>query len=239
MDSASLIGIVIGVVGALLGVYYRESMRRAHRTQVLATKLEAQINELFHEFVLGDFSDVLAIASVWNDERQEALRKRGKEGFFEVEKKYKNRLKEMREALTTGSESIDQKVRDLHQQYRVMPASVFEHSIGQLDKGWEAISEGRGLLSEDEAAELSWDSAARISALRSNMLKVITKSTALILTLREMTDLDIPRVRGLIPPILEDCIHLSLQIEPLRNRAEAMRKRPVWSLAWQHMLHGS
>lgn len=239
MTSPSAIAVIIGIVGALIGVYFRESLRRAYRQKLIATKLEAQINTLFFELVRSDFIKILAIASVWSNERTTALQAQGSEGFIEVERKYNAKLQEMKKTIDAGDADTDKTIEKLHAAYKEMPQSIFDYHKAHYDLARDQLFSGLGLLTDEEAAELSWDTAARISALRNHATKLIHHFLTLTLALREMTTLDLHATRPLFSSLIEDMIYFSLEIEPLRTKAKLLRETSVISLAAQSMVRGS
>lgn len=231
MTSPSALVVFIGVLGALIGVYFRESLRRAYRQKLVATKLEAQINNLIRELMKSEFKKILGIVSVWRDERATALRTRGSAGLLEVEQKYGTILQEIKKAVEEGSADVDLDIEKFYKTYKEMSPNVFDYHKEQYEVARESIYSGRGLLTEEEAAELSWGTAARVSALRTHATNLIHHFISMSLVLREMTPLNIRVIRPLLSQILEDMIYLSLEIEPLRIKAERIRKASVLSLA--------
>lgn len=238
MTPPSAVAVIIGILGALIGVYFRESLRRAYRRKLIATKLEAQTNTLFFELAKSDFIKVLAIASVWRDERANALQTKGTEGFLEVERKYKAKLQDMKKTIAAGDADTDKSIEKLHATYKEMPQNIFDYQKAQYGLVREELLSGRGLLTDEEAAELSWDTAARISTLRNHATKLIHHSLIMTLMLREMTTLDIQAAREFLSSVAEEMIYFSLEIEPLRTKAKLLRETSVMSLAIQSMIHG-
>ncbi len=55
MSDISIPSVIIGIAGALVGVYYRESIRKAYRQKQLAVRIEAEVSIAIQQLVL--FSD--------------------------------------------------------------------------------------------------------------------------------------------------------------------------------------
>lgn len=227
MEDWRVVTIIVGVVGALAGVYFRESLRKALRQKTLASKLEAQINDIFREITGNEFVNLFAFGELWRNDRNKALLEKGAEGFIDVEKKYEAMLKELKKKIENGDESVDGPIGKMHKVYQEMPENLFRYHIQQLEIVRDSLFKNIGFISDDEAAEISWDTVSRVVSVRSYFIKIIHQNLTLILMLRELDKLEFNAIRTLTYQIVDQCIRLSLHLEPLRTKAKLIRTKSV------------
>jgi hypothetical protein len=236
MDDWKLVAIIVGVFGALLGVYFRESLRKSFYQKTIASKLEAEVGEILRELISSDSIKLLVVAKLWNEEREKALLEKGAEGFMEVEKKYEQKLKELKVQIESGDKETDEALGKNYENYRKMPDKLFAYHVQQFEIVRDSILKNIGFLSENEAAELSWDTAARVVSVRNYYIKLIHQNILFLLTLREMEKLDLDAIRSFVYSIAEQSIRLSLHLEPLRTKAVRIRAKSLICLAIQNMI---
>ncbi len=236
MDGSKLIAIMIGVAGALAGVYFRESFRRAVRQKLLASKLEAQIHEILRVVLTTNFSEILALAEVWRKESGSALRAKGSEMFREVERKWQSRFKDIRAKIKNGDKELDETLMSQRETYRKMPEKLFSYHIQQYELARDSLFSNQAFLSDDEAAEISWDTVARVVSLRTALQRLIHLNIAFALSLREMEELDLEGIRDISFQYLEEGIRLCHDLIPLRNKSKVIRTRSLIELTFENML---
>ena len=103
-----IILIIIGVLGALIGVYFRESLRHAYEVKDIAIRLESHLDSMVSGILKSEHKIVLVIAEKWRQETLKALSSQGPLSFEETEKKYEKLLKEARDLFIKGNEESDQ-----------------------------------------------------------------------------------------------------------------------------------
>lgn len=230
MEDWRIITIIIGIIGALAGVYFRESLRKALRQKIVASKLEAQLNDIFRDITSNEFFNFFLFGELWRQDREKALLEKGHRGFIDVEKKYDAILKELKKKIENGDESVDEPLIKTHKVYKEMPESLFRYQIQQLEIVRDCLFKNIGFISEDEAAEISWDTVSRVVSVRSYFIKLIHQNLSLLLMLREMDKPELDAIRPFIYRIAEQVIRLSLHIEPLRTKSKLIRKKSVTTL---------
>ncbi|MDS4040225.1 MAG: hypothetical protein RKP20_03530 [Candidatus Competibacter sp.] len=158
-NQSTAIAVVIGALGALLGVYFREAVRAAYKQKAVASKFDAQLSALRGELLeKPDTRNLLMIGLAWHSERLEAIRTDGVTGYQEVEEKYKVRLAELRKELEAGNEEVDASLKKLYAAYREMPEKAFAYTEKQWDAFSQSLVTGTSLITDDEAASLVWHS---------------------------------------------------------------------------------
>jgi hypothetical protein len=236
MDDVKLISIGVGVVGALVGVYFRECFRRAVRQKLLASKLEAQVHDILTGLLATNFCEILAVAEVWRKESGGALRAKGSEMRREVERKWETRLKEIKAKIKDGDKELDETLMRQREAYRKMPERLFSYHIQQFELARDSLFSSKAFLSEDEAAEISWDTVARVVSFRTALARLIHYNIAFALGLREMEEPNLEGIRQISSEYLEESIRLSQHLIPLRDKGMAIRTKSLTRLTFENML---
>ena len=232
MNSAvSILAVAIGVVGALLGVYFREAVRRAYRQKEVAAKLDAQLSTIRATLIENEQTlSLLVMGEIWSKERITALVERGKAGYIEVENKYKKKLKEARAEFLKGDKDIDRQLNELHRRYREMPERVFAYHLQQFELCRDLLLNERGLITDDEAALLSWHAVHRVVRLRTYLTKLVHLNLLVAIQLREMSEFQPWLLREAVFDAAEESLRVAIEVTPLQELGEATRKRSVSSL---------
>jgi hypothetical protein len=184
MSDLNLISIAIGVMGALVGVYFRESFRRAVRQKTLASKLGAQMRGTITGLRRSDVGQILVLGEVWRRESTQALLEKGSKAFVAVEQKWEAMLKEAKATVEKGNRDADEALIRLHECYRKMPEKLFSYHLQQFEAVRDSLLSSRGFISEDESSEISWDTVSRVVSARTLFLRVLHLNMVLILTFR-------------------------------------------------------
>lgn len=225
------------IVG-LLGVYFRESFRKAVRQKTLASKLEAQLHDFF-DVLLQDphLLDIWSVGEVWRQEGQRALLEKGVDGFRAVQEKYRKLLEDVKTTVCEeGSPDVDAALRKQRDIYRRMPERIFQYSVQSLEIARESINSSVGFISEDEAAEISWDMVYRVVSVRNSFLRLIHNSMWLLLLLRETEDPDLSEARRLLYSIVEGTIRMSAHLTPVKSKAAEIRRKSLVTLTLENAL---
>src|SRR3990167_2389560 len=126
MDDAKWLAVIIGIVGALLGVYFLENFRRALNQKRIAAQLHAYLSYWEMALLKTDLGALIILVQEWDKERAEGYRKGGKKGFSEVWDKQQAQLKDIKSQIKSGGSNLLNSLNANHQQLRKMPDSVFE-----------------------------------------------------------------------------------------------------------------
>lgn len=128
-----VISIIIGILGALLGVYFKESLRIAQQKKSIATQLEAYLNELLRDIVENPFlKQTFLIGEVWNKELGEAFKEEGGDGVQKINEKYKSNLEKLKSVLKNVSE-INSYIENLYKGFRELDEELFNDYIKNLN----------------------------------------------------------------------------------------------------------
>jgi hypothetical protein len=90
MEGWEFLSVVIGIFGALFGVYFREAIRKAYTVKTIATRLDAYIR-VINKSILeteNDSKELFYLGKLWQKERSDAYIKSGKDAFFAVDEKF-------------------------------------------------------------------------------------------------------------------------------------------------------
>lgn len=224
MTSLSTLAVIVGVIGALVGIYFRESLRHAYRQKFIATKLYVQINSLFREMGTGEYKPVFLFAWTWSKERLTAFQTKGSAGYLDIERKYEAMVEELKNAIEEGNLDVDKGLEQAFKSSKAMPQSVFDNFVAEYKRTRDSFDSGTELLTDEEAAELSWDTAGRILELRTRAVRVNKLFFVMFLTLREMEEFDSRKTRSLITPIIVEMIYLCWKLNPCASKQRAFKR---------------
>lgn len=236
MKDWSIITIIIGTIGALVGVYFRESLRKALRQKTLASKLEAQVDDMLNDIKSNDLAKLLEVVEMWQKDLKKALLEKGSKGLIDVEKEYETLLKKTKEQIENGLESVDEGLRKTYKLYKEMPESLFKFNFQHLAIIRDSLLKNIFFISDDEAAEISWDAVSRVVSVRGYLIEMIHQILSLMLTLREMDSLKLDVARPLVYKLTEKCIRMLIHLEPLRTQAKLIREKSITALTIANML---
>jgi hypothetical protein len=229
------ISIIIGVIGALLGVYFRESLRAAHQQKLVALRLNAYLQNLIEEILDSEFEKLFFTGVAWDKDITEAASK-GIEAFQEVDEKYKKMLEEVKIKINEGVPEINKTVEKNYKSFREMDEEIFQFYIQQLEKAQNYLIRGVNFISDEDATKLSWIAAHRVIEIKSHAMELITKSVLYMKMLRKMDALDIKALHEVIFDITKHSIMLSRHVTPLFKYTKIISQCGILKLAFQKMM---
>lgn len=231
-----MISIIVAIVGALLGVYLRESVRHAFRQKTIVAKLGAEIEGLKSDVLMGSVPQLLELAEAWYKERIKAKAERGAEDAEEVDKIFEEKLKGVKETVEKGDKEFDKSLRQQYELFREMPDRIFEYYIEQYKIVRDRLLSDSELISRDDAAELGWHVAAPLVRIRSRFIRVIHQNITTSLLMREMDRPDMPALRSLLFPSVDHSVHALVDILDVSDVIEDIRRKPVILLTLENIL---
>jgi hypothetical protein len=236
MDDSKLIWLMVGVVGTLLTMYYRESLRRAHEQKLIATRIEALVMNLMKTFLEGELRTVFVVGKTWDDELTQALVKGGKKALAKVTDDHRKLMENLKAQIQTGSPWVDKAIDTMRQEFKQMHEDVFDYHTRKFERERDDIIAGRSFVSDEDAAKLSVVAAYYVLELRTSYLEIIDKYLLLAITLRKTEFLGLKESRDLFYPIVKGLIEVSERIASLSQYAQAIRQRKILKLTFQNMI---
>jgi hypothetical protein len=111
-----------------------------------------------------------------------------------------------------------------------MDAEIFSHLIKQIEKASENLLSNIGFISNEDAASISWVTAKRVVEFRNHALKVFNNTMSLMLKVRKMDQFNYNAINDLLFESIRSTLLLSKHIDPLREKAETIRKDSILKL---------
>ncbi len=228
MTDPKILTVIIGIIGALLGVYFREMLREAIQRKKIAAQLEAYLDDWRTDILENeDLAIIMGAASAWNSKEVKALQK-SNNTFFEARDEYKVKLKELKNVMQEkkSGEGIYREIRSL---------SIFEidQRLSGLREAREGLLKNITMISDDDAALLSWIAVKRIVIIRNNALHILSKLINLIEFIQKHTGEEnqvIKRSSSELFEITKSMIEVMKNMEPLHKYATNIRSSNIFSL---------
>jgi hypothetical protein len=106
VDGWKWLPVIIGILGAVVGVYFRESYRRALLQKRVAMQLDAYLTSWQMFLLKTELRKLVSFGEEWHKELAEAFRTGGRDAFAQVYKKQQEKIKEMKSAVILGDSDI-------------------------------------------------------------------------------------------------------------------------------------
>jgi hypothetical protein len=232
-----ILAVVVGVAGALVGIYFRESLSRAYRQKQLAGLLEAQISDLYRGMVKNEnLLPFVVLANKWTKEESQAIASDGTAGFLKIQEQHEKSMDQIKEAIESGNPEIDESLSEQYEIIHEMPERAFDYMMAQLEISRDNLMNGISLISDEAAAELSWHTAHRVVQLRNTLIYQIHYILTMNVAFREMEEFDLDAARDIIFSIVKNMIEVTMIFEPLKTAATVIRNTKPLRLALKNMV---
>lgn len=235
MDEVKWLAVIIGVAGALIGVYFRENLRRALIQKRIAAQLNAYLSYWEMDLIKTDLGVLIVIVQHWSKEREAAIRKNGKKGFNDVWDKQKAQLKDLTNLIKSGDSDFQNSLNANHQLLRKMPDAVFQAMMDELTVSRDSLLQSRTFISDHDAAELSSWFAQRVVSLRGNLVSLLMHFRILSQTLRNSESVDFMSLSDTYVQIIEKLFDVTYEMQTLKNSTQHFSQRSLMRLAIDNM----
>jgi hypothetical protein len=235
MEDAKWLTVLIGVIGALLGVYFRENLSQALNQKRIAAQLHAYLSFWEMEILKTDFAVIIILVQEWDKERAEGYRKGGKKGFLEVWTKQQTQLKEIKTQIESGGSDFLNSLSDQHRLLRKMPEPVFNAVMNDLTISRDALLQSQTFITDSDAAELSWWVAQRVVSIRGNLMSLVMHSLVFAQILRASENFDFTSISGTVVKIIEELVNVTYEMQALKNSTQRFVDCSLMRLAIDNM----
>lgn len=235
MDDLKWVSIIIGALGALLGVYLRESYRRALNQRRIAVQLDAYLNYWQMDLLRSDFGSLVILVENWDKERMEALKAGGEKAFVEVYQKQGELIKDIKRAVKSGDKTFVSALEGNYSTLKKMSDNVFDLFLSEMTYARGALLSGKSFITDQDAAELSWVAAQRVVTLKGNLTSLMLQVKLFALTLRHAEHLDAMSVSDSVGNIIERLVEISYDLHALKATAKKYATTPLIKLVLDNM----
>src|SRR5258706_4461032 len=191
MNDWKWLSVLIGVLGALLGVYFREGYRRALQQRRIAAQLSAYIMSWQMAMQKMGMGGIMALVRTWHEERTDALATGGRDLFIRMHKKHDQKLSDLKAKLNAYAPEVRELLEANHRQLRAMSASSFDFAMKELHDAREALFSTKTFVSDADAAELGAAAAYRAVEFKTELRSLLSHMQRFDLALRDSEHLDL------------------------------------------------
>ena len=235
MEDAKWLTVLIGVIGALLGVYFRENLRRALNQKRIAAQLHAYLSFWMMEILKTDLGVIIILVQEWDKERAEGYRTGGNKGFNEVWTKQQTQLKEIKTQIEAGGIDLLNSLSKQYQLLRKMPEPVFNAVMNDLIISRDALLQSQTFITDSDAAELAFWDAQRVVSIRGNLMSLVMHSLVFAQTLRASEIFDFTSISGPLVKIIEELVNVAYEMQALKNSTQRFVDYSLIRLAIDNM----
>ncbi len=227
MSDWKIIPILIGIFGALLGVYFREALREANNKLKIAIRLEAYLRKTTTDILNSPNRDLLLIALAIKNKELEAYKTRGPNAFLQIAKEHEDKLKNIKDYLDKDllKKTLDdiKKFTDFEIQY----------SIATITSAIQGILNNQIFISDQDATSFNWAIAGAIINTRIDMMNAFEKLKELILYCKAIDQPNEERVISIFQSFLISSVNMFKNFDFLMGQATLIRKKSLLRIVYE------
>ncbi len=236
MDSWKLVLIIIGVLGALVGVYFREALRHAIRQRNIAIRLEAYLLDWNRYLLKGAFKSFYLIGYTWEEKLSKAFRQSGREGFLKAREEIDGEIEDLKEFIKSGKEGVRESVETQFRQIKKLKKETYQALLRDLEFQRTVLVEDKLFISDEDAALVSWFAAQHVIPIKSHLFLFLQHSKQLILTCRDMDEFNYSDITDSLTEIILSGINFSRKYMPLLKHIQLIRHKSLIDLVIRNMI---
>lgn len=225
MSSAQFLAIIIGIFGALAGVYFREVLRKANVRLKAAIYLESNLR---HWLKIGleseHFKDFMIAGYSLSEEKRKAIETRNLQELSKFNEEFKAKLQSVRD----NSKDLKEMIQKIIQGLKPFKKEELNEIIKELDRIINSLVEGNGLVRDSDLAYLDWFRLPDILEVRSELVSILVSLKLLLTHLSVRDSVDEELVLNLIFSCVNSGLKVSMHIVPLLKYAETIRRKGIW-----------
>jgi len=190
MQTTTWLSVLIGVIGAVLGVYLRESYRRALKQQTIAAQVTAHVlswQMTLHKLGLGGIAE---LSRDRHQEKTEALATGGKELFVRAYKKHAAKVEELKSSITQCPPQVQAQIEQMHRRLHQIGDEEFKFAMTESTAARADLLAGRTFVTDVDAAELGAAAAYHAVAFKTEMCALLQQIQSLSYALRGTVHFD-------------------------------------------------
>ncbi|NQZ51856.1 MAG: hypothetical protein HRT95_17275 [Moritella sp.] len=232
--------ILIGVVAALVGIYFREALKQAHIQKNASRRLIAYLNFWNKNILDWDVFSIVYVGEQWRDEILEACSKSGNtETILAIDEVYENKLKKLRDAIKNKDPNLKFDIQELSEKIKKLTPLFMGQFLDAQKVSKQNIIEGKTFISDEEAAALGVDVANRAIHIKLRLVSLIDNGTILLIHLSENREqLDISDYSDEIYQCVRVGVLMYQDFKPLKEQAEFVNTQSIFKLTLKNMVGG-
>ena len=240
MEDWKFYTVLIGVVAALVGIYFREALKQAHTQKNASSRLLAYLNYWNKNILDWDVFSIVYVGEQWRKEKIKAYSKsRSAEDILAVNEEYEAKLKELRDAIKNKDPELKFDHKEISEKFKKFTPKVMEQFLEAQKTYKQNIIEGKTFITDEEAATLGSDVADRAIHIKLRLVSLIEHGTSLLLHIAENKEkLEISDYADEIYQCLRVGILMYQDFEPIQERARQINQQSIFNLALKNMVGG-
>jgi len=226
LDETKIIAIVIGIIGALIGVYFREAIRNAKLKLQTAVRLDVNIRHLLSTGLENkSYEDLFITGFAISTKEREALRTGNYEKISQLRNDINEKVPELvKKNIENKPEIIDEIIK------KVMSFSKqeIEEIIKEIDRKIEMLFNDNGFISDKEASKLDYHILPKIYEMRNSIYELYVIIKLLLSHLSTNPNLDKERLTQSIIQCVINGIKVTKNIHPILDYTNKVRSKEIF-----------
>jgi hypothetical protein len=223
MTDPQIIAVVIGILGALIGVYFRESISRAKLKLSTAVTLESILFYWFNQGMQNKpLTDLLITGQLLGKKEKEAIRSGDITKIEEFRKNIESNMKEAKEAFL---EDQKENIKTIITEIKKLSNEEYNEIISEITKYRESISDLNGFLGQDKLSVLDWHQLPSIVELKVEIQSIITDLKLGIIHIHTNEEPSSEKIGMLLFSMITSTLKASKNLIPLIEYSKSVRQK--------------
>ena len=223
MEDAKFIAIIIGIIGALIGVYFRETIRKAQSRLLAAITLEST---LFYWFNLGmkdkNAREFLITGYAYGKKETEAVQTKDINKIDEFRQKLEEGFTKAKKNFTKEQEAnIDEmlkKIKNLsREEYNEILRDIEDYRI--------SIKDGTGFLDQEKIIVLDWYMLPKILETKSEIQSILLELRLVLIHTYTNENPDKEKIVSSMFSMMGSALNITKNLMPLIQYSKKVREK--------------
>ena len=231
------LSIIIGILGAFLGVYFREAFRKAVQQKIITSKLEAYLLDIEHQllrdelkiivdYALEEFKPIATFLLEYKNSSVEKL--------LELSDK---KTKELAKLFAQPDDKFIQSIKEKYIEIKSYSQEYYE----SLNKWYEEIIEDfrndKNIITDEEAAIISKRLTQLVVLYKTNTISVARELKFHNILLRSSENFELQIFSDSLQRMVRDLIYSSVVMFFMKEELKKIVKKSTFSLMMINIIH--
>lgn len=220
-----MIAILVGIIGALAGVYFREALRNANAKLKAAVFLESNLRYWLKAGLESDeFQGFLVAGYSLSEERRKAIQSGNLDELSKFNKEFEDKLSSLKKDPVWLKKGLQEALKKMTSYKK----EELNEIIKEIDRRINSLENGDGLVRTSDLAYLDWFKVPDILAIKSQLIDILVSLKLFVthVSVRENVDEDL--VINMIMSCVENGLKASMYLVPLLKYAQSIRSKGIW-----------
>jgi type II secretory pathway pseudopilin PulG len=238
-EAMKLIALIIGIAGALLGVYFRESLRLANQQKIIVSRLRSYL--LYYQTIIleeGDLFQITNVGTQWHNEYLDMIKKgEPVENIIKLNESYEEKLKGLKKMMVAGDEGLNFDSEEFKGAIKLVKRRAAE-LIKTIELSRQNIIDGKTFITDGDAALLGEHISYRVIELKMRLLNLIDSGHVIIWEIDRNDTFEVEKHAEEIYRVIRATIIFSRCMESTIHSIERIQSPSVLALAYSNMIKG-